>query len=189
MNRSLGYIIIGLLFITACNTKQVDNKTAEDDGRYFSIADYAMDQVDTYYGQPYGIEKITYQDGKTDTLHTNIEKIDWAAVLRIFFATDISDKKYLDKYNFSEFADTLSNTNNYYYEAKEKDLFTQKLHITTNPRNNRITSVYIETLSNKSMNKRTQRLYYIPATSIIIQEFEAGKTGDEKEVRVEYKFM
>ncbi len=189
MNRSIAYICIILLVITACKTKQTDVKQPEDNGRYFSIADYAMDQVNTYYGQPYGMLKITFAEGKSDTLYTNTEKIDWAAILRIFFATDISDKKYLDRYNFSEFADTMSNTNNYYYEAKEKELFTQKLHITTNPRSNLINSIYIETSKNQSLDNRTQRLYYIPGKSIIIQEFESGNTGDDKEVRVEYQFM
>jgi len=189
MNSRIISLIVITLFFGACKTKQTDKKEPVDNGRYFSVADYAMDQVDMYYGQPYGIEKTTYTNGKTETIHTNIEKIDWSAVLRIFFATDISDKKYLDKYNFSEFADSLSNTNNYYYEAKEKDLFTQKLHITTNPRNNKITSIYIETLKDGSWGNRTQRLYYIPSTSISIQEFETGKSGDKKDVRVEYKFM
>lgn len=175
-----------LVVLTAC---QKTENIPVNNGEYFSIVDYAYDQWKMNKDQPYGIEKISYVNGKTDTTYTNVENVDWGVVFRIFNETDISNPKFLDRYNFSEFPDTATNTMNYYYEANDPKLFTRKLHIMTHPATGRITSVYIETLKNNSWGSRTQRLFYIPVKSIVIQEFEATATGDKKDIRVEYRFL
>ncbi len=181
-----------LTFLAVCSVlscKQKEQPVQTGEGTYFSIIDYVADQWEMNIGQPYGIDKITFINGKPDTLHTNAEQIDWVAIFRVFTATDISDAKYLDKYNFSAYADSVNNTMNFYYDAKDIKLFTQKLYLTANPRNGRISSVYIETRKNNTWGTRTQRLFYIPSTSIVIQEFEAKASGDKKDIRVEYRFL
>lgn len=120
---------------------------------------------------------------------TNADAVDWAAIFNIFFETDISDSKFLDKYDFSEFADETTMTENYYYQAKDPKLFTQKLHIMSNLINHKISYIYIETSRNNRWGARTQRLYYEPVKSIVIQEFESVATGNKNEVRVEYRFL
>ncbi|OSZ78330.1 hypothetical protein CAP35_08730 [Chitinophagaceae bacterium IBVUCB1] len=182
-------LYILLLSVCALSCKQKEQPAQKEEGNYFSIIDYAKDQWEMNIGQPYGIDKITFNNGQPDTLHTNAEKVDWAAIFKIFAETDISHPKYLDKYSFSDFADTANNVMNFNYDAKDPKLFTQKLYLTANPRNGRISSVYIETLKNNSWGSRTQRLFYIPITSIVIQEFEARATGDKKDIRVEYRFL
>lgn len=159
------------------------------EGHYFSIKEFASDQWNNFHGQPYGMEKIVYMNGKKDSLITNADAVDWGAILKIFFATDISDPKYDGKYIFSDFADETTLTENYYYEAKDPKLYTQKLHVIADMRNHKISSIYIETLKRNKWGSRMQRLYYEPVKNISIQEFETTATGDKNEVRVVYRFL
>lgn len=161
----------------------------EPEGTYFSIIQFAKDQWDTFYGQPYSLQKIVTMNGKVDTSYVSALDMDWSSVLKIFFETDISDKKYLDRYNFSLFEDDATLTRNFYYEAKEKDLFTRKLQIAADEETNKIRSVYIETSRNSTLNDLNQKLYYVPQKLIQIQEFEKSKTGPDKDIRIEYRFQ
>lgn len=177
-----------LVILNSCkpDTKQLVN---EAEGHYFSIKDFALDQWKNFHGQPYGMEKIVYMNGRKDSLITNADAVDWGAILKMFFATDISDPKYDGKYDFSDFVDQTTLTENYYYEAKDPKMFTQKLHVIADMRNHKISSIYIETLKQNKWGSRMQRLYYEPVKSISIQEFETSATGDKNEVRVEYRFL
>ena len=181
---------LAVVVLCSCNKQEKIDKTPDTSkGTYFSIRDFAFDQWKTYHGQPYGIEKVVYLNGRKDSMLTNADKVDWAAVFRIFLESDISDAKFLDKYTFSQFADETTMTENFYYEANDKSLFTQKLHIIADINSRKISTIYIETAKNSKWGARTQRLFYEPVKSIIIQEFESTATGDKKDVRIEYRFL
>jgi hypothetical protein len=162
--------------------------TAEGPG-YFSIAQFITDQWNTHRGQPYGMQKVVYMNGKVDSSLISAYDVDWGPIFKTFIETDISDLKYLDRYTFSEFADDATMTHNFFYEAKEESLFTRKLHIAADDVNHKVRSIYIETSKNGKWSNFSQKLFYMPMKVISIQEFEWAQTGPKKELRVEYRFL
>ncbi len=174
-----------LLLIASCK-KDAHSPTADTSGgTYFSIIQFADDQFHTFGGQPYTLHKIVTLNGKVDSSLESALTMDWAAVLKPFFASDISDKKYLDRYHFSMFEDDITDTRNFFYEAKDPDLFTKKLQISSDALNNKIQSIYIET----EKNGKVQKLFYKPVKLIQIQEVESSFLGKDKNLKVEYYFM
>lgn len=180
--RILLLFIPGLLLIS-CSKKKPDNINPEA-GTYFSIRQFAADQWNTFRGQHFGMEKIVQFNGKTDSSLTTAFDMDWAAVLKPFFESDISDPKFLGQYNFSTFKDDATFTINLYYEAKNDKLFTRKLMISVDDVTAKVKSIYIETESSNIQRK----LFYLPVRLISIQEFE--KDGPvTKELKIDYRFL
>lgn len=83
------------------------------------------------------------------------------------------------------FDDNATVSRTYFYEAKNKKLLTKNLHIVTDPFNNKIKSIYIET----EKNGKVQKLYYIPLKLIQIQEYESSFLGKDKNLVVKYHFL
>ena len=182
------FALVGLFI--SCKPSKKEEKTAPAGGPgYFSIAQFISDQWNTHRGQPYGMQKVVYMNGKVDSSMISAFDVDWGPIFKTFIATDISDLKYLDRYSFSEFADDATMTHNFFYEAKEESLFTRKLHIAADDVNHRVRSIYIETSKNGKWSNFSQKLFYMPMKVISIQEFEWAETGPTKELRVEYRFL
>ena len=181
-------VFIGVLFliiISSCKKKQEEAKIDASKGTYFSIVQFASDQFSTYGGQPYTLQKVVNLNGKVDSSYESALKMDWAAVLKPFFESDISNKKFLGQYNFNLFDDDATLSRNYFYEAKDEKLFTKTLQISTDPLNNKVTSIYIET----EKGGKVQKLLYRPVKLIQIQEIETSFFGKDKNLKVEYYFM
>lgn len=190
MRRSHTFLIfVSFILAASCNKTVKDNSVKPSSGTYFSVKSYAADQWHVYHGQPFGIIKKAYLDGKTDSIVTNVDALNWGDILKVFFATDIGDKKYEGQYDFTSFADTLARTENFCYEANDPKLFTRKLNITTSVYSHKITSIYIETARSSKWSMHTQKLFYEPAKSIIIQDYESSVSGKSQELRVEYTFL
>ena len=181
---------ITCITIYSCKPKQAKEPTPPTgQATYFSIVQFTLDQWNTYHGQPFGIEKTTYLDGKKDSAMLNAITMDWAPIFKVFFATDIGDYKYLGKYDFTMFADDATTTQNFYYEAKDDKLFTRKFQVSADQFTNKVRSIYIETEKKTRRNTVTQKLLYMPLKVISIQEFEWSDGKDPKEMRVEYRFL
>lgn len=190
MSIRLLILVAGIILCAGCKDgagEQKEGKTEK--GTYFSIAEYAEDQWSQHLGQGYGMVKIVDFNGKVDSVFTNAIELDWAPILKTFFETDISDEKFLDRYNFSSFKDETTHTVNFYYEAKEKGLYTRKLHISAKEDSYKITSIYIEAKKDNRLGTKDIKLLYTPLETISIQELETSKTGKRKELRVVYKFL
>lgn len=184
-------LVLPLLF-SACFKKEAKKKTDKVDTNgqtYFSIRDFAKDQWKTYNGQPFGILKTVNVNGSVDTVYTNAMDMDLGYVLKVFVESDISSPEMLGKYRFSRFADASTSTINFYYEAKDKGLFTKKLHIMVDNVTMVVKSIYIETEKSTNLNTVTRKLFYQPVETISIQEYETSKVGDTKKMVVEYKFI
>jgi len=179
-------LLIFLGSLQACNKKAavIPEKTP-DDKTYFSIIQFADDQFQTFGEQPYTFRRVISLNGKTDSSYVSSFEMDWKSILQPFFASDISDKKYLDQYNFSLFEDDVTDTRTLMYEAKDNKLFTKLLQIVTDQENNKITSIYVET----EKNGKLQKLLYAPVKLIQIQEFETSVIGNDKALKVEYFFL
>lgn len=181
MKYTLSFFI---LLIAACKNPQTEKPTNEG-ANNFSLYQFAQDQFHSYWGQPLTLIKKVTLNGKVDSSYVSVFNMDWDAVLGVFFNADISDKKYNGKYNLSVLIDNATDSKTYYYEAKEKSLFTRSLQVVTDPMTNRVKSIYLET----AKNGKTAKLYYAPVKKIQIQEFESSFMGGKKDLKVEYQFL
>lgn len=186
--RSILFTTICIV-LYSCAAKKADPKPEIKGGTYFSIVQFTLDQWNTHHGQPYGMQKMAYMNGKTDSALINAYNLDWGAVFKVFFATDISDPKYLGQYNFSMFEDNATTTRNFFYEAKNDELFTRKFQVSADQFTDKVRSIYIETEKKTRWGTVTQKLLYIPLKVISIQEFEWSGGNKPKELRIEYRFL
>lgn len=188
--RRLLIIFLALITIVSCKKKQTpaaDTKT-EDKGGYWSIVQFGQDQWSTFHGQPFSLEKIVTENGKTDSTYLSAFQVDWGAIFKVFFQSDISDRKYIDHYDFSSFDEDVTGTHTFYYEAKDPDLYTRKLQISIDPTTNKIVSIYIETQQSSRYDGLSYKLYYAPMKVIQIQEFDNTHTKSIQRV-TEYRFL
>ena len=156
---------------------------------YWSVNQYIDDQIDTYGGQPFSLSRIATINGKTDSALVNFFDMDWPTILEPFRNSDIGDKKFLGKYEFSMFDDNNTGNRTFYYEAKEKELFTRKLQLVIDPTNFRILSVYIETAKDGTLGDETSKLLYIPLKIIQIQQNKSSMTGSGDKIHIDYRFL
>ncbi len=191
--RFSGILLCGLLLCSACSNKTEENAAADKfknvKGTYFSLRQFLLDQFHTYHGAPYTFNKYTTTNGVRDSALENIYTVDWGYIFKTFLEADIGYKKFLGKYNFTQFGDDATHTVNFLYEAKDPSLFTQKLQVTADNTTNRIRSIYIETQKSSSFKEETQKLYYSPIKVIQIQQFEKSTGGKSESVMTEYRFM
>lgn len=173
---------------TSCKKKDKTPIPKATDGSYFSIRRYAMDQFHVYWGQPFSIDKIVTLNGKTDSTIENAYSVNWGNILKPFFESDISDLKFVGHYTFSSFEDDANSSLTYYYEAKDKNLFTKSLQIVTDPFTHKVKSIYVETAKNSRFSEKSQKLLYVPLKMIQIQEFESSFLSKNKNLRIEYRF-
>ncbi len=186
------FIAITSVLLCACAKKNADENECDPSklkGTYYSIRQFARDQFDMYKGTPYGFKKVSVLNGKKDTAYENIYTLDWPMIFKTFFETDISQRKFDCLYNFSMFDDDVSETRNYYYEAKDPKLFTRKLIITTNTTTQKVVSIYIETEKKTAFSFQAQKLLYIPLKVIQIQKYEKTFFRAPQDLFLEYDFM
>ena len=180
-------IVFALLFAVSC--KETDEAMQKDEGGYFSIIQFAQDQWDTYHGQPFNLTKKVHFNGATDSSLVIATDMEWSPILKVFFETDISDPKFVGRYEFSSFIDRKTTTRNFYYEAKDKKLYTRKLNLMVDYFTDKIKSVYIEAEKDTRLGTKTVKLFYTPMETISIHEIETSKTGESKDLRVVYDFL
>lgn len=181
-----------LLFVsalTSCKKKSETENFDNLEGNYFSIKQFELDQWNTWAGEPFLITKTVTINKKTDSSLTNSDTISWAPIFKAFAETDISDRKFLGKYNFNQFDDPQDGTHNFFYQAKDEDLFTQKLLITIDKVNNKVRGIYIETFKKYFGGERTEKLYYNPMKTIQIQTDDRPMLGSKKFTVTEWTFM
>ena len=184
-------LLLVLLAVASCKKKEkaaVD--TSDIKGNYFSIKQFALDEWNTFSGEPFLIEKsVRINNGKPDSSMTNSDTISWAPIFKAFFDADISDRKFIGKYTFTQFDDREDETHNFFYQANDEDLFTQKLLITIDDVNSKVKGIYVETYKKTFMSTTVQKLYYSPMKTIQIQNDEKPMLGSKKFTVTEYTFM
>lgn len=195
MNKYVSFFIasIGVLIIafSGCKKKEtVPDEFKNEKGHYFSISQFALDEWNTFAGEPFVIVKsVRVNDNKPDSSFTNSDTINWAPIIHTFMETDISDRKYLGKYKFTQFEDNNDGTHNFFYETSDEDLLTQKLLITIDQFTHKVRGIYIETLKNTAWSETIQKLYYSPLKTIQIITDERPRVGKKKLTVVQYDFM
>ena len=170
--------------ILACKDKK---KTGVQEEGYISVRQFLDDQWATIHGQPYTFTRVINLNGTTDTSFVPLDDQLWKTIREPFDAADISDAKFLDRYNFSMAEDPANGLVNFNYEAKSPDEYTQKMIFIIDGYNHKARSVYIETLKKNSVYYRSQKLNYIPGRSIMIQEFEKSTAAPQKDLKIIYR--
>lgn len=186
-----GSLLLIVLLFAACNNKKEEKEDYSNvEGNYFSINQYMLDQWNTFSGEPFVIKKMMWINGKTeDSSYSNSDTINWARLFTIFSETDISDRKYLGQYTFNQFDDNQDGTHNFFYMAKDPDLFTQKLLLTADQENMKVKGIYIETFKKSATDEVTQKLYYSPMKKIQIQWDNRPLFGSKKHTVQEFEFI
>jgi len=188
--HSLLPALLFAVILSSCARKKAPEPAPDaSQGTYYSIRDFINDQWSTYKGQPYLLARTITFNGAKDSSLIPAAAVNWGQIFKLFTETDISDPKFLDKYNFSMFVENMTQTRNFCYEAKEPGLFTRKLQIAADMFNNKIRSVYIETKKETFWNTETQKLFYSPVTSLQIQQHNDPRIGSNKDLVIHYQFL
>jgi hypothetical protein len=182
--------IVLVSVLAGCTNRATEKQeAAAEEGTYLSLRQYARDLWQTYHNQPITFEKTVRLNGQADTTFENIYQVDWASVFEKFFSAEISDPKFLGRYGFQVFDDESTGLRTYAYEALEPELFTRLMHISVDPVNQKIRSIYIETSSSGDLTYQSRKLYFAPLRVIQIQEREDSRTGPDRELLVQYRFL
>lgn|SRR5690606_21494840 len=183
-------LLVPLLFF-ACKEKQKSTSTDQEETNketYFSVTQFLDDQWANRHGIPYTLQRVTVLNGRSDTTYVLLDSTLWQNIRAQFDAADISEVKFLDRYQFSFVEDNTTETNNLMYEAKEEDLFLQSMVVAADMFTDMVRTVYLETKDTREGYTRTQKLSYIPDQVIQIQEFEKSSATPKKELLIQYKF-
>lgn len=181
--------LAALMGLLSCRTNLVDDRPLSADSSYFSVKQYAGDQIRMFYGSPFTLYRFSHLNGARDSSLVSFFDMDWSSILKTFYAADIATRKMIGKYDFSVYDDATTGNRGYSYTANDPDVFTRLLQINTDPSNNRINNIYIETARKDFWGSKSQKLLYIPLRIIQIQETEGSLLGKARNLRVEYKFM
>ncbi len=183
------FIIALIVLFASCKKKDTKDPYADIQGNYFSIRQFALDQWNTFRGSPFLILKTVKNGNKTDSSYTNSDTLNWGNIFKVFFETDISDRKFIGQYTFTQFDDNQEGTHNFYYKANDPDLFTQKLLITIDQINNKVKGIYIETYKKTLWDECKQTLFYYPMHTIQIQTDDKPVIGSKNYSVLQYYFM
>ena len=175
-----------VLFFSSCKERTQIDVLTDVKGNYFSVNQYIIDEWQSHAGEPVAFKKTIKENGKVDSSMTNAELMDWPAVLGPFIATDISDRKYLNKYTFSQFDDELDNTHDFMYVANKSDMFVQKLLLTMDINTMKVRGLYIETYKKTFLGETKQKLLYTPLRTIQVHEITDPLIGAKKDKITQY---
>lgn len=191
MKFKIPILFVFIIFGASCSGKKEikeDPEFANVQGTYFSIRQFIRDQWEMNKMLPVVFERVVVSDTGKDSSLVNGYNMGLGHIMEIFVNTDIGEKKYLGKYNFSESLDSASNTRTYFYEAIEPELYTQKLQIITGATSNQIKNVYIEAAESSGWTRTSLKLYYAPSKIIRIQESKKSRFVSARVTTTEYRF-
>ena len=189
MKYSWLLIVPFMMVAPSCKKKQDKGAVDSIAGNYFSINQFMLDEWNTFAGEPFMISKSVKIEGKLDSTLTNSDNLNWGPIVKTFSETDISDRKYLGQYKFTQFDDNADHTHNFFYEALDDDLFTRKLLITIDQFTSKIKGIYVETEKKTIFDDDVQKLYYAPLKTVQIQTDEKPLMGSKKYTVTEYTFL
>ncbi len=186
-------LLAGTLLLAGCGIsptqEEAAGKNVEGLPTYFSMKAFILDQISLLKGQPYTLQKIVKLNGKTDTSIVALQTEDWSPVYAAFQDAEIGLPKFTGRYNFTQFHEDITRTEQFVYEAKEEKLPVRRLMIAINDETAKVTSVLAETEKKNFWGGEKKRLFYSPLKTILIQEDATAKVGADKTFSVEYRFL
>lgn len=184
-------LLAGSLLTASCTGEKTGDAPlgGSDSGRHYSIRSYISGQAIALSGQPLTLHRISREGDAYDSALVPIYGLNWKEVIERFAGSDISDRRFVGQYSFSISDDDLTATRVLTYTATRPDLFTRLFQINTDPENDRVKSIYIETRRSGFWRSLSQKLLYIPGNVVQVQETEDPLIGTTKRRRLEYKFL
>lgn len=191
MIKLLSYLLLAASFILiaqSCSKKEekIDYSVVEGfgpDDHYFSINEFVLDQFATLRGQPIVLTTASTVDGKLDSAYVPLEHIAWARVFEAVQEADISKRKYLGKYTYTQFYDSSNGRMNVFYEAKDPEQAMRKMVMIADPyENNKINSVYVQ----YAKGEVSRWLFYEPQR--YLRFLEEDKDHKPQSTKLEYFF-
>lgn len=179
------FIILG---VSGCIKGEPKSEAGLTESGYFSIIQYTDDHFKNYLGTPIVFTKFTNLNGQKDSGFVAYDKVDWNSIFKTFFETDISDPKFADLYQVDMFTDPTTYSRVFYYQAKDKKLFTQTIQVRVEPEYGQVQSIYIEAVQNSFWKKKKKRMMYVPMEVIHIQDQEEPLIGEKIDLTIDYKF-
>ncbi len=192
MKKGLLSLLAGTLLLAGCvpgPTPETADRNEAEIPNYFSMKDFILDQISLLQGQPYTLQKIVKLNGETDTSIVALQTEDWSPVYAAFREAEIGLPKYVGRYNFTNFPEPLTRTEQFVYEAKEPKLLVRRLMLGINDESAKVTSVLAETEKTNFWGGERKKLYYAPLKVIQIQEEATAKVGADKTFSIEYRFL
>lgn len=182
------FTLLLLLSFAACNSdKNKYPKGYEEGDEYFSTVDFFKDQWKSRDNYTYVFAKVTKVNGVvTDSTIVNWSETLFAEIAAPFEKADISDPKFLGKYNI-DFIKEEDNT--VMYTANDEDLYTQKIILTFDGENSKVRSLYIETREDGLMNMDKKNLLYLPDNTTQFVEFKKAAMSKSEQIITTYKFL
>ncbi len=116
--------------------------------------------------------KIEYQNQQKDTTKINSSEMNWDEIHHLFSEANLFDEKLDKKYLISIIQDTLNPLMTLIYTSLDQNNLVQKLSIKARVEDNRINSVYWETLKPGFMSKAEKKILYVVDQTIQIQQFK-----------------
>lgn len=186
-------LFIPVLFLFSCK-RNAGNKGDVSRGTdtsqsYFPLARFVTGQMHLYNGQPISLYRIEKKGEQRDTAIVNSLTMDWALIIRAFRGADISDPKFVGRYNVSFFEEDVTGNRTLVYEAREPELFTRQLQVTIDPLTGNVVSIYVETAENGTWRSTSQHLLYKANKLIQIQQDDNPMFGKRKKIHVDYRFL
>ena len=178
-----------LIFVIASCNKKKEDPNQKIEGTYFPVVKYFRQQWKMIADQPYSYMKVENEKEHTDTSYVSGDSMEWVGIIKAFCDADISDKKYIGHYDFSSYEVPDFEGLAWTYEAKDDNLFTQRLDIIFNLQMTKVLSIYIETKKVSTFSTQTQKLYYSSLKTIQIQQYKKSIFGSEEGKSVSYYFM
>ncbi|HMN32500.1 MAG: hypothetical protein IT215_04125 [Chitinophagaceae bacterium] len=116
--------------------------------------------------------KIEYQNQQKDTTTVKSSEINWEDIHHLFSEANLFDEKLDKKYSISIIQDTLNPLMTLIYTSLYQKNLVQKLNIKARVEDNKINSIYWETLKHGFMSKEEKKILYVVNQTIQIQQFK-----------------
>lgn len=189
MHRCLLFLALIFASCAPAPPSTEDDRPRDGSDSYFPLTYFIREQYALYFGEPFTVERILSLNGKRDSSTVRAATADWAAITRPFFAADISPKRFIGRYEYSQFDDLATSQRIRSYEAKEPGLRTRQLLVNTDLEHDHLVrSIFIATREESFWSTREQKLYYMPGRNISIGETTRSRLGPDKDMHAEYRF-
>lgn len=175
-----------LFFVASCGKKPVKRERVGPEN--FSVTQFLDDHWEILNGQPFMVSRTETINDNFDSTYVELTQEHWDKIRAYFDATDISDTSFAEKYNFDLSKDIENGIMSLTFTAKSEDEFTQKLIVVADAFNQKVKSLYIETLEDGFLKYSSQKLSFVPFKNISIQQFDKSLFSSEIESKLVYKF-
>lgn len=122
---------------------------------------------------PYNYMKITFADGKKDSLVVPQNEMPWNEINGLFENANFHSEKLDKHYTINVMLDSITESQTLFYETLEPEDFTQSLDIVSSAESSAVNSIYIKINANGYLDAKTIKVLYIPKELIQIHKSKA----------------